>query len=378
MSDAFDCEAVVIGGGVAGAAAACHLAQAGQPVVLLEKETAPHHKVCGEFLSAEAVPELHRLGIDITELGAVPIRTVRLVHSNHVAETKLPFQGAALSRFILDERLLRKAQDLGAQIIRGTAVRELESNAAGLWRITYGTTMLGTHAVFLASGKHDLRQFKRMRTAAESDIGFKIHLRLSPIQTEALRDAVEVILFDGGYAGLQLVNRTTANLCLLVRKSAFIRLNKKWPPLLDHLMNSSRHLRERLAGAVPCWDEPLAISSLPFGYLADARQTEPGLYRLGDQFSVIPSFTGSGISIALRSALLATTCFLKHGADGAAAYQRLARDHIGSPVRIASQLTRLSASPRWVQSLAVQVCRAFPSIATMAAEKTRIRESFTS
>lgn len=372
MRDYSDYDAVVIGGGLAGAAAACHLAGARKSVVLFEKESTPRHKVCGEFLSAEAQAELRHLGIDIAELGAVPIRRVRLVRGGRSAEASLPFQAAGLSRFVLDDHLLQKAQTLGAHIVRGTPVRELVMDAVGGWSVTtQDQATVTARAAFLASGKHDLRQYKRERATPDRDIGFKIYLHLAPAQTEALRDAVEVVFFDGGYAGLQLIDRTTANLCLLVRKSLLMRLNKNWRDLLGHLTDSSAHLRTRLAGAAPCWEEPLAISSLPFGYLCDERE-EPGLYRLGDQFSVIPAFAGNGISIALHTARLATTCFL-HGDDGSAAYHQRARNHIGAPLRRASRLSRLSASP-WAQSLAVQVCRAFPSVAAIAATVTRIQE----
>jgi menaquinone-9 beta-reductase len=47
-------EAIVVGGGLAGAAFAITLARQGRPVIVLEKTTGAHHKVCGEFLSAEA------------------------------------------------------------------------------------------------------------------------------------------------------------------------------------------------------------------------------------------------------------------------------------------------------------------------------------
>ena len=43
-------EVVVIGGGLAGSAAAIRLAQNGKNVLLLEKEPAAHDKVCGEFI----------------------------------------------------------------------------------------------------------------------------------------------------------------------------------------------------------------------------------------------------------------------------------------------------------------------------------------
>jgi flavin-dependent dehydrogenase len=365
-----DYDALVIGGGLAGAAAACHLALARKSVILFEKAATARHTVCGEFLSAEAQSALRHLGVDIAELGAVPIRIVRLIHGNRSAKASLPFQAAGLSRHILDEHLLQRAQALGVQVVRGTFVRDVTQGAASHWVVATPThAQVAARAVFLASGKHDLRQFKRASVEPDHDIGFKIHLRLAPAQTHALRHAVEVILYDGGYAGLQLIDEKTANLCLLVRKSVFLGLNKSWQNLLDHLTETSPHLRRRLAGALPCWDEPLAIFSLPFGYLCDDPETASGLYRIGDQFSVIPAFAGNGMSIALHTARLAAACFVQ-GHSGTV-YQARARQQVGASLRLASRLSRLSAMP-WTQGLAVQICRAFPFVATVAAAKTRI------
>ena len=46
-------ELVIVGGGPAGAATACSVASMGREVVLVERTTVPHHKVCGESLSIE-------------------------------------------------------------------------------------------------------------------------------------------------------------------------------------------------------------------------------------------------------------------------------------------------------------------------------------
>src|SRR5690606_21932983 len=85
-------EAIVVGGGLAGASAACVLAQAGRPVLVIERETKPCHKVCGEFLGIEAQTYLARLGIDLNGLDASRISSVRLVHGTRVAEARLPFE----------------------------------------------------------------------------------------------------------------------------------------------------------------------------------------------------------------------------------------------------------------------------------------------
>ena len=66
-------EVLILGGGVAGCAASIALARKGRCVTLIEREPTPRHKVCGEFLSGEALEDLHALGIDVASLGAVPI-----------------------------------------------------------------------------------------------------------------------------------------------------------------------------------------------------------------------------------------------------------------------------------------------------------------
>ncbi|MGH9562245.1 MAG: NAD(P)/FAD-dependent oxidoreductase, partial [Terracidiphilus sp.] len=55
-------------------------------------------------------------------------------------------------------------------------------------------------------------------------------------------------------------------------------------------------------------DNPIAVSHIPYGHIR--RTTEDGLYCIGDQAAVIPSFTGDGISIALHTARLASAAYL--------------------------------------------------------------------
>ena len=102
-------EAIVVGGGLAGSAFAIELARQGRPVVVLEKTTGAHHKVCGEFLSAEAQALLARLGLDVWQLGARPAGWLGLEFGGRNERLRLPFRGAGLSRFLLDQALLDAA-----------------------------------------------------------------------------------------------------------------------------------------------------------------------------------------------------------------------------------------------------------------------------
>lgn len=54
--------------------------------MLIEREPTPCHKICREFLSGEALEDLHTLGIDVAALGAVSIPYVRLAAARRAAE----------------------------------------------------------------------------------------------------------------------------------------------------------------------------------------------------------------------------------------------------------------------------------------------------
>ena len=152
---------VVAGGGLAGGAAACLLARAGRQVALLEREAGPVPKICGEFISAEAAMYLNRLGLDIAALGAAPIDRVRLIRGQSLVETPLPFAGFGLSRQTLDEALLRHAATCGAEIRRGETINRVRTiNGIALDLAT--KEVLRPPALFLATGKHDLRGYRRI------------------------------------------------------------------------------------------------------------------------------------------------------------------------------------------------------------------------
>src|SRR4051794_28742478 len=108
-------ETIVIGGGPAGAAAACRLAAAGSDVIVLERSAEPHHKVCGEFLSIETQAILRGLGVEPLALGAVPVEQVAIHAAGGRVTSALPFRALSLSRHRLDQALLAHAQESGAQ-----------------------------------------------------------------------------------------------------------------------------------------------------------------------------------------------------------------------------------------------------------------------
>lgn len=369
MTAMHNAECLVVGGGLAGAMAALRLAAAGRDVLLVEKERGAHDKVCGEFLSPEAVHYLREAGVDPVELGAESVHRLRVSVAGRTVAVDLPFSALSLSRSVLDEALLARAADRGCRMLRGSAVASLMRHDHR-WsaRLSSGATVLADH-VFLATGKHDLRGWARGAGRQNDLVGFKLHGRLAPEPTNALRGGMELFLFRDGYGGLSLVEDGMANLCLVVRKARLQRLGG-WPALLRTMLAECAALRTLLKDAQPLWERPLAISSIPYGYLAPrAAAGHDGLWPVGDQIAVIPSFTGDGMSIALHSASLAAACFLAGEAPDA--YRARLATQLQRGMTLATALSRAMVT-RGGRTLAPALLTIAPGLLRSIAVRTRI------
>ncbi len=350
-------DVAVVGGGLAGAAAACRLGAAGRRVVLLEREPGPHDKVCGEFLSGEAADELAALGLSPATLGGTAIGAVRLVAGGTMATAALPFVAWGLSRRRLDERLLAMAASHRVEVRRGVVVRAVAADGAEV-RVAGRDLELRAGAALIATGKHDLAGWRR--AGASSLIGLKLHLDLAAPQRRLVAGHVELALFRGGYAGLQLVEEGTANLCLVVDRDRFATLGRDW----RRLVATVPHLALRLADAGLRRARPLAVAGMPYGWLAGDGPEVP-VYRLGDQAAVIPSFTGDGMAMALRSARAATAAIL--AGRSPADYHRALAQAFRGPVRKAGLIAMLASTPPAQRMLAAAGSAAPWLIARLAA-----------
>lgn len=357
-------ETVIVGGGPAGAAAACGLAAGGQAAMLIERSAAAHHKVCGEFLSVETQAQLLRLGVDPVALGAVAIDRVAIHSPTRAVTAALPFRALSLSRYRLDEALLRRAAELGAQVRRNLSVRHVARDDRG-WSVRCDDEVVSCRHLVLATGKWGLRGIEDARDA--SLVGMKMHLRLAPAAGRALAGRVELALFDRSYAGLELIEAGIANLCFLLPRALVTRLGPGWPALQAHLAAALPHLGERLAGAEPLWDKPLAVVCPAGGHLH--RQDAPEAYRVGDRLAHIPPFTGDGLAIALGSAALAVEA-IRRGRQPAA-YLAAARRLTATPIRLASAVAGLARNQAG-QALLLGAAARLPGLTAAIVRHTRL------
>jgi flavin-dependent dehydrogenase len=179
-----------------------------------------------------------------------------------------------------------------------------------------------------------------------------------------------LLLLADGYAGIQPVEDGRANLCLLVGRSRLAQAGGSWDGLLEALQRQEPHLRARLGGAAPPDRRPLSISRVPYGFVhTPSGDDPPGIFRLGDQMGVIPSFTGDGMSIALHSAAVVAGCLLA-GRDATFYHRRMRRDIAGLIAR-ASALYRICSTATG-QAMLMRLAALWPGGLRLAATLTRV------
>ncbi len=271
---------VIEGGSLAGASAAITASSWGASVTIVEKSKFPRHKVCGEFLSAEALPVLQRLGVALPE--AAPIRRARLCFARREKSFLLPDAAAGISRYLLDQRLLEHAASSGATITAEPLPPQV---------VAHGRK---------PAAPRGTRQF-----------GFKAHFE------GPSNDSVELYFLTGGYVGVNPVEDGLTNVCGILPESEIRDVAAalhRFPPL-----------RERLTGLTQ------RMAWMRVGPLVYETKFTSGTdrYLCGDALSFVDPFTGSGMLGAIVSGALAGECAARD--IPVPEYLRLAQRRLGRP-----------------------------------------------
>jgi menaquinone-9 beta-reductase len=314
-------DAIVIGGGPAGATAALALARRGWSVALLEKSRFPRRKVCGEYVSPGGWAALRALEAarGLEALAGPPVRRVGLFALEHGIDVAMPEPaagspwGRALGRETLDTALLEEAARAGVRVLQPCAALALRR--AGRWQAVTAKDDRGPRELYapIVVAAHGSWEPGRLPTqaarAARSPgdmLGFKARFRGARLASGLM----PLVLFPGGYGGLAESDDACVSFSCCIRRDALARVRAAaggapaGEAVLAHACASARALREALAGARR--DGPwLAAGPIRPGIRG---QPGAGLFRVGNAAGEAHPLVAEGIGMAIQSGwLLAET-----------------------------------------------------------------------
>ncbi len=296
---------LIIGGGLAGLVSAIHLAQQKVQVLLIEKDTYPRHKVCGEYISNEVVPYFKELDLELAHLHPVDIsKFVISTQKGNLIRSQLPLGGFGISRHALDHYLWQKAEQLGVTLVTDI-VTNVEFTEHQFEVSTQSGGAFTSDFVIGAYGKRssiDSTLDRKWNTNESSWLAVKMHYKASfDPQTVALHN------FDGGYCGLSMVENETVNACYLASYQSFKKY-RDVEAFQENVLNKNPYLRAFFAEATPTLEKPVTIAQVNF---AKKKPVEQHIFMAGDAAGLIHPLCGNGMAMAIQSARILAELLIK-------------------------------------------------------------------
>jgi geranylgeranyl reductase family protein len=374
-----DSDVIIVGAGPAGAAAACHLGHHGLSVIMLDRQTFPRDKVCGDFLSPTALLELETLGAtaaagftatNVIDRAALYLDGREMIARPIPRVDGLPPYGRVIPRMQLDHWVVEAARRAGVRVEEGWRVSRCDVHRDAVAVTAHGPAGERTWRSRLVLG------------ADGSNSTVARVLRGSPSAAHgriiAVRGYYEGVAGPAGQADLYFTAESfpgyywlfptgpdTANVGVGMVLETFPPTQDHLRDLLARLVEHDPALRRRLGGAklvgkVTGW--PLTTYD-PRLQLVDDR-----LMLLGDAAGLINPLNGEGIQYALLSGRWAAEAIVAAARRNAFTAADLApyADRVELELRYDMALARLIVqairnrllTPVWLEALRVIVARA--------------------
>ena len=362
---------VVVGAGPAGSVTAISAARSGAKVLLLERGKFPRQKVCGEFVSAEALqllsgalsPEHQGLIRD-----AVRLHRARLFMDGETIETTVTPPGASIARFDLDAALWDSARKWGVEQRERCVVNSISRPDGGkeLFLTHTAEGAIASRSVVNAAGRWSTLSGRMKPGKEQRWMGIKGHFVEDgpPLSTD-------LYFFDGGYCGVQPVCMSGSEKVGRVNASAVVKAGGA------RTLQEVFQCNEALADRVKHW-QPLMEELTTFPLIFGLPQPESdGVVRVGDAAAFVDPFVGDGISLATRSGALAAACLApffsgeKNLSQATADYRESYRLWLSPIFKSSSQVRRLLRLPRPVRRPLIFAFQKAPALTNYFVSATR-------
>jgi menaquinone-9 beta-reductase len=337
-------DAVIVGAGPAGSAAARLLAQAGWQVALVEKTAFPRRKVCGEFISATTMPVLKACGVAASFIAAAGPQVTRVGAYAGNAMLEAPEEkiwGRALGREHLDLMLRDAAKTAGAVLFQPAEVTDLRREGEDWMCILDDGRELAARFVIAACGSWNAKGIFAVPgdDAASSDLfAFKAHFTGSALP----HGLMPLLAFPGGYGGLVHSDAGRTSLSCCIRRDALARARvrhggKAAEAVVAHILETTKGARLALG------DANLDGSFLSTGPIHPGIRTrhDDGVFFTGNLAGEAHPVIAEGISMAIQSSGLLAKLLIAHRGE---TYAREWKRRFAPRIRAASVFAHLAMS----------------------------------
>ena len=298
-------DVIIVGGGLAGLTNAIHLSKYKYRVLLIEKNSYPKHKVCGEYISNEVLPYLNSLGIDPYKEGAKKITKVQVSTINgKLINGYLPLGGFGMSRFFLDSLLLKKALLNGVQVLKDS-VDTIAYNKKVFTIKTKYSKIFQCKIAIGAFGKRSALDYNMNRKFIKKNspyLAVKIH-----VKGDFPENQIALHNFQGGYCGVSKVENDSINLCYITSYDVFKKY-KNIAIFQKQVVFKNRYLKKIFEESKSVFKNPLTISQISF---ETKKPVENHIIMCGDTAGMIHPLCGNGMGMAIASARLASLRILQ-------------------------------------------------------------------
>ncbi len=287
---------IIIGGGLSGLTAAIHLSKNGFGVTIIDKNSYPRHKVCGEYISNEVISYLNWLDIKPADLNPTLIKKLQFsTNKGKTITAYLPMGGFGISRYVFDSHLFNKTIAQNCTFIQET-VTEI-SFLDDVFTVTLSDHQtIKSKIVIGAFGKRsniDQKMHRNFILKKSPWLAVKSHYT-----GDFSNEVVGLHNFKGGYCGVSKVENNTINICYLADFKTF----KKYKNIDEYqqkVLFQNPVLKEIFEKSNPVFEKPLTISQISF---EQKKCVENHILMIGDTAGLIHPLCGNGMAMAIHSA----------------------------------------------------------------------------
>lgn len=263
---------------------------------MIEKKSYPFHRVCGEYVSNEALPFLKASGLYPRDLKLPQVKFFEIsTVSGRSAKVPLDLGGFGISRYSFDHFLYRTARMEGVVFQLNTEVTAIKDLRDETFEIETTGGIQSADIVIGSFGKRskiDVQQGRDFIRKRSPFVGVKYHVRLDHPE-----EVISLHNFPGGYCGVGNVEEGITNLCYLTHRDN-LKVSGDIKAMEQEVLFVNPLIRNIFTRATYLLVKPEVINEISF---ETKLPVENHILMAGDAAGMITPVCGNGMAIAIHS-----------------------------------------------------------------------------